>query len=56
MPGLEAESEKIMHFLAEEVSKDCFINIELKPRESREANASQIIDRLRDATKGVEGI
>lgn len=27
MPGLEAESEKIMHFLAEEVSKDCFVNI-----------------------------
>lgn len=27
MPGLEAESEKIMHFLAKDVSSDCFVNI-----------------------------
>lgn len=27
MPGLEAESKKIMEFLAEEVSTDCFVNI-----------------------------
>ncbi len=32
------------------------LNIELKPRDERKANASQIIDRLRDATKNVEGI
>jgi hydrophobe/amphiphile efflux-1 (HAE1) family protein len=30
--------------------------IALKPRDQRTANASQIIDRLRDATHGVEGI
>ncbi|KAJ9149050.1 Pyruvate formate lyase activating enzyme [Pleurostoma richardsiae] len=27
MPGLEAEGERIMRFLAEEVSRDCFVNI-----------------------------
>lgn len=27
MPGLEAEGARIMQFLAEEVSKDCFVNI-----------------------------
>lgn len=27
MPGLEAEGERIMKFLAEEVSRDCFVNI-----------------------------
>lgn len=27
MPGLEAESKKIMEFLAKEVSTDCFVNI-----------------------------
>lgn len=27
MPGLEADSAEIMRFLAEEVSKDCFVNI-----------------------------
>lgn len=27
MPGLEAEGERIMKFLAEEVSTDCFVNI-----------------------------
>lgn len=27
MPGLEAEGARIMQFLAEEVSRDCFINI-----------------------------
>jgi multidrug efflux pump subunit AcrB len=32
------------------------MNIELKPRDQRNANASEIINRLRDATKNVEGI
>ena len=32
------------------------MNIELKPRDQRNANAAEIINRLRDATKGVEGI
>jgi len=32
------------------------LNIQLKPRDERSANASQIIDRLREATKNVEGI
>ena len=32
------------------------MNIQLKPREKRHASASEIIDRLREATKGVEGI
>jgi len=32
------------------------LNIELKPRDQRSASASQIIDRLREATKNVEGI
>ncbi len=32
------------------------LNIELKPRDERKSNASQIIDRLRDATRNVEGI
>lgn len=27
MPGLEAEGARIMQFLAEEVSTDCFVNI-----------------------------
>src|SRR5206468_9895311 len=30
--------------------------IDLKPRDQRQASASEIIDRLREATKGVEGI
>jgi len=32
------------------------MNIQLKPRDERNASASQIIDRLREATKNVEGI
>jgi hydrophobe/amphiphile efflux-1 (HAE1) family protein len=32
------------------------LNIQLKPREQRDASASQIIDRLREATKNVEGV
>jgi multidrug efflux pump subunit AcrB len=32
------------------------ITIALKPREQRDADASQIIERLRAATKGIEGI
>ncbi|MDR3405493.1 MAG: multidrug efflux RND transporter permease subunit [Chthoniobacter sp.] len=32
------------------------LNIQLKPRDERSANASQIIERLRESTKGVEGI
>src|SRR6185369_12805612 len=32
------------------------LNIQLKPRKERSASASEIIDRLRDATKNVEGI
>ena len=32
------------------------INIQLKPRDQRTASASEIIDRLREATRNVEGI
>lgn len=32
------------------------LNIQLKPRNERKASASEIIDRLREATKNVEGI
>ncbi|KAK2010882.1 radical SAM superfamily protein [Colletotrichum eremochloae] len=49
MPGKEAEGQRIMQFLAEEVSKDCFVNIMEQYRP--DAHVGKARKRTKDGTE-----